>query len=77
MVNGKNPLLEAMDQVIATQDALIEETQERLIAAEVALRVQQELQARAEIPKRSRMTAAEKSRWIRANGLLSYQALPW
>jgi hypothetical protein len=81
VTNGQGGQAEWLDQALRKLEQLNEaeerRTREGLIEAEVKLRLAQELQRRAEIPKRSQMTAAEKSSYIRTFGLSKYQELPW
>jgi hypothetical protein len=66
-----------LDEVVSAHDAALEEARERVIAAEVRVRLAQELHKRASVPVRSKMSARAKSDYITAHGKAAYDQLPW
>jgi hypothetical protein len=74
---GATDVIALLDKIIADGERAAEEARERLIEAEVQLRVHQELQRRAEVPKRSEMSALAKSQYIKQHGVEKCNELPW
>ena len=53
------------------------EALERLVEERVAARLAEIEAAKRQPPKRSQMSAADKSRYIRQHGKIEYDKLPW
>jgi hypothetical protein len=66
-----------LDEILARIDAVQDAEQQRLVDEMVALRVRLALVEREQAAlRRSKMSPAEKSRFIRAHGIEAYQRLP-
>jgi hypothetical protein len=74
----KNGNSRELDGIFARHDEVLDATQEQLLEEVVALRVQLALaELKQAALRRSKMSALEKSRFIRARGKPEYDRLPW